>query len=152
MKRHAQLVQFQEQGEEEKGEDGNEEGPEAEWEKQTVQPVDWYKEISRGRLCFKNSVSKTNFNSRSNNITETDRFHTCLVNLDPLKRGTMLAIEIWTRREINLCISYLYHGGKDNWIYRCVPENCNGPFGRNSDQNAILSHVNDAWTIIQPKR
>ena len=33
VKRHAQLVQFQEQGEEQKGEDGNEEGPEAEWEK-----------------------------------------------------------------------------------------------------------------------
>ena len=59
-----------------------------------MQRVDWYKDMSRGGLCFSNSVSKTNFNSRSNNVTETDRFHTCLVTLDPLKRGTMLAIEI----------------------------------------------------------
>lgn len=31
----------------------------------------------------------------------TDCFHTCLVNLDPLKRGTKLAIEILPRGEIN---------------------------------------------------
>lgn len=32
VKRHAQLVQFQEQGEEQKREEEDEEGPEAEWE------------------------------------------------------------------------------------------------------------------------
>ena len=76
MKRHAHLVQFQEQGEEQKGEDGDEEGPEAEWEEKTIQRVDWYKDISRGRL-FQEFPVKDKFKFKTKNITVTDRFHTC---------------------------------------------------------------------------
>ena len=56
MKRHAQLVQFQEQGQEQK-EDEDEEGPDAEWDEESNTAgglVQVY--ISRGRLCFKESV------------------------------------------------------------------------------------------------
>lgn len=76
MKRHAQLVQFQEQGQEQKEEDEDEEAPEAEWEEKTIQRVDWHKDILRGGLCFKNLVSKTNLYSTLINTTVAYRFRT----------------------------------------------------------------------------
>lgn len=76
MKRHAQLVQFQEQGQEQKEEDEDEEAPEAEWEEKTIQRVDWHKDISRGGLFQEFGVKDKFIFKTLINTTVTYRFRT----------------------------------------------------------------------------
>lgn len=74
MKRHAQLVQFQEQGQEQKEEDEDEEGPEAEWNENQYSGGGLVRGYHAEKIACKRQIQ---IQKALINITVTDRFHTC---------------------------------------------------------------------------